>query len=332
MLSISKRFRICTLPGDGIGPEVIEQTVSVLKALTEDLEFTYRPIGYGAYKEFGKPLPDETIETLKSSNSALFGAVTTPTNIDNYRSPVLQIRREFDLYANIRPIFSDKVNFVIVRENTEGLYSGVERLEDGGNRAITERIITRKGSERITRYAFELAKKNGYKLVTIVHKANVMRQTCGLFKRVSFEVAQEYSDISVEEMLVDRCAMELIRNPAHFQVIVTTNMFGDILSDEASMLMGGLGMACSGNIGDKYAMFEPVHGSAPELAGSGKANPLATILASKLMLEHLGLLDEAKQLENAVKKVILTKEVTPDLGGYLNTNEVAKAVIKYLSN
>jgi isopropylmalate/isohomocitrate dehydrogenase-like protein len=331
-LKITRSYRLCVLPGDGIGPEVIEQTVRVLKALDINFEFNYGDIGLNAYQKHGRPLPDETVELFKNSDAALFGAVTTPTDIENYSSPVLQLRRNFRLFANVRPIISDKYNFVIIRENTEGLYSGRERLEDGGNTAVTERVITRAGSERIARFAFELAMDKGYDLVTVVHKANVMRQTCGLFRNVAFELAAEYPKISVEEMLVDRCAMELIKNPEQFQVIVTTNMFGDILSDEASMLIGGLGMACSGNIGTDHAMFEPVHGSAPELAGTGSANPIATIMAAKLMLEHLGLIDDGQRLKGAVRKVIVDGKVTPDLGGSLTAEGVANSIIEYLKN
>jgi isopropylmalate/isohomocitrate dehydrogenase-like protein len=320
------------LPGDGIGPEVIEQTVRVLKALDMDFEFSYGNIGLNAYQKYRKPLPDETLELFRNSDAALFGAVTTPTNIENYSSPVLKLRGDFELYANVRPIINDKYNFVIIRENTEGLYSGRERIDDEGNTAVTERVITRSGSERIVRFAFDLAKEKGYDLVTVVHKANVMRLTCGLFRKVALEVAQDFQEIEVEEMLVDRCAMELIRNPEHFQVIVTTNMFGDILSDEASMLIGGLGMACSGNIGSDHAMFEPVHGSAPELAGTGQANPIASILAAKLMLDHLGLCNEGKRLQDAVRMVVADGKVTPDLGGTETTEGVANCIIENLKN
>jgi isopropylmalate/isohomocitrate dehydrogenase-like protein len=326
------KFRICVLSGDGIGPEVITQAVKVLNNLDVDFEFHYGSIGYNAYQKYCKPLPEDTIRIFKSSDAALFGAVTTPTNIENYSSPVLQLRRDFQLFANVRPILNEKLNFVIVRENTEGLYSGIENIDDTGTRAVTERVITRTSSERITRYAFELARRKGYQLVTVVHKANVMRKTCGLFRQVALEVSESYPDIQVEEMLVDRCAMELIRNPEHFQVLITTNMFGDILSDEASMLIGGLGVACSGNIGAQYAMFEPVHGSAPELAGTGTANPIATIKAAQLMLDHLGLNAEAEKIRDAVDQAISNNHVTPDLGGKLSTEEVGEYIANILIN
>jgi isopropylmalate/isohomocitrate dehydrogenase-like protein len=318
------------LPGDGIGPEVIAETIRVLVALGVNLKFKFADIGYGAYEKHGQPLPDETRELFENSDAALFGAVTSPPNIPDYRSPVLQLRQDFDLYVNLRPIINDKLNFYIIRENTEGLYSGVEHINESGDRAVSERIITRKASERIVRYAFELAKTKEMDLVTAVHKANVLRKSCGLFLNTAYEVAKEYPEITLEDMIVDRCAMELIRAPEHFQVLVTTNLFGDILSDEAAMLIGGLGMAYSGNIGKDYAMFEPVHGSAPEFTGTGKANPIACILSAGLMLEHLGLESESERLKGAVDQAIKNKMTTPDLGGKLRTVEVAKYIIENL--
>jgi homoisocitrate dehydrogenase len=216
---------------------------------------------------------------------------------------------------------------IIVRENTEGLYSGIERLEDDGNRAITERVITRKGSERIIRKAFDTARQTGRKSVHVVHKANVLRQTCGLFRAVAFEVAKEYPDITMHEMLVDTCAMELVRAPEQFEVIVTTNLFGDILSDEACMFVGGLGVAASANIGADGAVFEPVHGSAPPLVGTSKANPIATFLATAMMLDYLNETESAKRLRNAVETCIANKESTPDLGGTRTTTQVTERVI-----
>jgi homoisocitrate dehydrogenase len=216
---------------------------------------------------------------------------------------------------------------LLVRENTEGLYSGVERLEDDGNRAITERIITRKGSERIIRKAFDLARQTGRNKVHVVHKANVLRQTCGLFRTVALEVAKEYPEIEMLEMLVDTCAMELVRAPEQFEIIVTTNLFGDILSDEACMFVGGLGVAASGNIGTEAAVFEPVHGSAPPLVGTGKANPTATFLATAMMLEHIDETQSAARLRNAIEACIAAGQVTPDLGGTLTTSGMTNTVI-----
>ena len=331
-------YRICLLPGDGIGPEVIECAENVLHALPLDFEFVRADIGFGAYERCGTPLADFTLQEIQNSSAALFGAVTTPPNIPNYFSPVVRMRQSLELYANLRPTRSiphpssrPNIDLVIVRENTEGLYSGIERLEDDGNRAITERVITRAGSERIVRQAFELARQTNRTSVHVVHKANVLRQTCGLFRSVAIEVAQEYPDITMYEMLVDTCAMELVRAPEQFEVIVTTNLFGDILSDEACMFVGGLGVAASGNIGVQAAVFEPVHGSAPTLVGTGKANPVATFLAAAMMLEHLNETECARQLRNAVNECIAAGESTPDLGGNLTTSQVTQRVTQKIS-
>lgn len=330
-------YRICLLPGDGIGPEVINAAEQVLRVLPLDFEFVCAHIGFGAYERLGSPLPDSTLEEIQSSSAALFGAVTTPPNIPNYFSPVVRMRQVLELYANLRPTRSiphkssrPNIDFVIVRENTEGLYSGIERLEDGGNRAVTERVITRKGSERIIRKAFDVARQTNRKSVHVVHKANVLRQTCGLFRSIALEVAKEYPDISMHEMLVDTCAMELVRAPEQFEIIVTTNLFGDILSDEACMFVGGLGVAASANIGVNTAVFEPVHGSAPTLVGTGKANPVATFLAAAMMLDHLNEASCAERLLNVVNECIAAGETTPDLGGTLTTSQVAQRVIQRL--
>jgi homoisocitrate dehydrogenase len=243
------------------------------------------------------------------------------------------MRQSLELYANLRPTRSithsssrPNIDFVIVRENTEGMYSGIERLEDDGNRAITERVITRRGSEHILHKAFDLAQQTSRKSVHVVHKANVLRQTCGLFRSVALEIAKEYPDITTHEMLVDTCAMELVRAPEQFEVIVTTNLFGDILSDEACMFVGGLGVAASGNIGLDAAVFEPVHGSAPNLVGRGTANPVATFLAAAMMLDHLHEKACAERLRNAVNESIANNESTPDLGGSLTTSQVTERV------
>jgi homoisocitrate dehydrogenase len=334
-----KEYGVCVLPGDGIGPEVIGAAQRVLETLP--LRFSWLPgeIGFGAYQRLGTPLPDETLAAILKADATLFGAVTTPPDIPNYRSPVLRMRQELDLYANLRPCRSiphalsrQGIDLVLVRENTEDLYVGRERLEDGGERAVGEMVITRAASERVARAAFDLARRRGFTKVTVVHKANVLRQTSGLFRRTALAVAQEYADIRAEEMLVDTCAMELVRAPEQFQVIVTTNLFGDILSDEASMLVGGLGLACSGNVGARTAVFEPVHGSAPKLAGNGKANPLAAVLSAAMLLEYLDEDELAKRVEQAVRDVIAAGQVTEDLGGRLGTSEAAQAVIKSMSD
>ena len=326
-------YRICLLPGDGISPEVIDCAQQVLRALSLDLDFVRAEIGFGAYERLGTPLPDATLEAIRLSSAALFGAVTTPPNLPGYFSPVVRMRQSLELYANLRPCQSiphdssrANIDFIIVRENTEGLYSGIERLEDDGDRAVTERVITRKGSERIIRKAFDLARHTKRRTVHVVHKANVLRQTCGLFRSVALEIAREYPDITMHEMLVDTCAMELVRAPEQFEIIVTTNLFGDILSDEACMFVGGLGVAASANIGANAAVFEPVHGSAPNLVGTGKANPIATFLAAAMMLDYLNESESAERLRNAVNKCIANNEFTPDLGGSLTTSQVTEKV------
>ncbi len=326
--------RICLLPGDGIGPEVIQSARDVLEALALPLQWEYAGIGFGAYERFGTPLPDSTLEQIRAADAALFGAVTTPPNLPGYFSPVVKMRQRLDLFANLRPTISlphpssrPNIDLLIVRENTEGLYSGIERLEENGNRAITERVITRHASERIIRKAFALAAQSGRERVHLVHKANVLRQSCGLFRQVGLEVAAQYPQIEMVEMLVDTCAMELVRAPEQFQVIVTTNLFGDILSDEACMFTGGLGVAASANLGEDAAVFEPVHGSAPNLAGTGKANPAATLFASALLLEHLGEAESAARLRNAITTCIAQGLVTPDFGGELTTGAMTEAVI-----
>jgi len=329
--------RICLLPGDGIGPEVINCAEQVLRSLSLDLEFVRAEIGHSAYEQLGTPLPNSTLDEIRISSSALLGAVTTPPAIPNYFSPIVRMRQSLELYANLRPCHSiphsysrPNIDLLIVRENTEGLYSGIERLEDNGNRAITERVITRKGSERIIRIAFDLARQTNRNSVHVVHKANVLRQTCGLFRSVALEIAKEYPDITIHEMLVDTCAMELVRAPEQFEVIVTTNLFGDILSDEACMFVGGLGVAASGNIGINTAVFEPVHGSAPTLVGTGKVNPIATFLAAAMMLDYLNETESAERLRNAVNRCIANDESTPDLGGSLTTIQVTERVIRRL--
>jgi homoisocitrate dehydrogenase len=330
-------LRVCLLPGDGIGPEVISQAENVLNALNLDLEFVRGEIGFGAYQKLGTPLPDATLDSILTSNATLFGAVTTPPNIPGYFSPVVRMRQKLELYANLRPCRSfhhptsrPGIDMLIVRENTEDLYSGVERVEDDGNRAISEMIITRRASERVIRKAFDLARAEGRHKVTVVHKANVLRATCGLFRQVALEIAAEYPEIPMQEMLVDTCAMELVRAPEQFEVIVTTNLFGDILSDEASMLVGGLGVAYSGNIGTQTAVFEPVHGSAPNIAGQHKANPTATFLSGAMMLDYLGETESASCLRNAVTACIARNAVTVDMGGTLTTEEMTQRVISIL--
>lgn len=332
-------YNILLIPGDGIGPEVISTAKKILEKIDIKINFDEAAAGFACFEKHGTSLPEQTIEMCKKADAVLFGAVTTPPHIKGYKSAILGLRKALDLYANIRPIKSlglhtnfnlkKPINLIIVRENTEDLYSGVERFE-GEDKAITERIITRHGSERILKHAFELAKTQNRKKVTVVHKANVMRATCGLFLKIAHEIAEKYPNIVMEEMIVDAMAMRLLKDPENFEIIVTTNLFGDILSDEASMLVGGLGVAASGNIGEKYALFEPVHGSAPDISGKNLANPMATLFATVMMLEYLKEFDVAKKLNNALTAMIHENLLTQDLGGNETTDSFTNKLLQKL--
>lgn len=312
---------ITLIPGDGIGQEVIPAAHSVLESLGLPLTFREAQAGFGTFEQCGDALPPETLAQCAQSDAVLFGATSSPmTMVAGYRSPILQLRRHFDLFANLRPTVSERpsadegIDLLIVRENTEGLYSGRERMEDSGATAITERVITERASERIVRLACAQAQARRARL-TIVHKANVLKATCGLFRRVALAIAADFPDLAVDELLVDAAAMWLVRDPGRFDVIVTTNLFGDILSDLAAGLTGGLGLAPSANVGtNRPAVFEPVHGSAPDIAGQGIADPRAAILSAAMMLEYLGYSDQAAQ----VRKVTYA---TPHTGQTLLTAE-----------
>lgn len=335
------RYKIAVIPGDGIGPEVVEATLIVLEALQDvveglKLEYVMLEAGDKALKNYGKALPDETLKAIKEDTVACLKGPVGESAAD----VIVKLRLLLDLYANIRPFkaypnvpsLRPDIDFVIVRENTEDVYKGWEFEPVPNEVAVALRPITMKGSRRIAERAFRLAELRGVKRkVTAVHKANVTRLTCGLFAKACREVASLHPTITFEEMYVDTCAMQLIRRPQDFDVIVTTNMFGDILSDEAAALIGGLGLAPGANIGDRYAIFEPVHGSAPKYAGKGVANPCATILASKMMLERLNEVEAAKILELAVIETLREgRALTPDLGGSSSTMDLAKDVIKNL--
>lgn len=329
--------KIATIPGDGIGKEVVPEAVKVMRALDLNLEFVELDAGYDCWKKRGDNLPNETISAMQECRAALIGPFTTPIGLKDYTSTVMKIRKLFDLFANIRPARSHlgveciahNADFVIVRENTEGLYSGIEwRTREG---ACALRVITVQASERIARVAFELAKSRRKK-VTIVHKANILRESDGLFRETCLNVSRNYPDITVEDKIVDATAMSLVSSPDIFDVLVTTNLYGDILSDLSAQLVGGIGLAPSGNVGDKYAAFAPVHGSAPDIAGKRIANPIATILSAKMMLDHLGYRQEARDLDEAVERVLSEGKVrTPDLGGTSKTDMVADRIIKELS-
>ena len=324
---------LCIIKGDGVGPEVITQALILLREIDFKFEAEEGLAGYQCYLDCGTPLPDETFQMCKKSDAILFGAVTTPTSIDNYFSPIVRLRKLLNLFANVRPFFSlpikssrKDLDFTIIRENTEGLYAGKEKLTRKGAEAT--RIITRSASEKIFRFAFELAQKQKRKKITVVHKANILRLTDGLFIKIAERLHRHYPEIEMDYMLIDTAALNLVRKPEIFDMIVTTNMFGDILSDEAAGLVGGLGIASSANIGDKKALFEPVHGSAPKYQGKNTINPLAAFFSVCLLLEYLGDAEKAKRLREAIFKVIKGKFVTRDLGGNAKTTEVTREVIK----
>lgn len=333
--------KICLINGDGVGKEVIPAAAEVLAALGLGLAFTEAHAGFDSFKQSGNAIPDATLAELAACGVALFGATSSPsTKVDGYRSPILAMRKAFDLYANLRPVQSlpgefsrPNLDLLIVRENTEGLYAGRERLD--GDTAIAERVITRKGSLRIVRMAFEQARKRSMvsgrsSVVTVVHKANVLKVTDGLFRECALEVAKDYPEIAMKEMLVDAMALRLVRDPENFDVIVTTNLFGDILSDEASALIGGLGVAPSANLGEKVAVFEPVHGSAPDIAGQGIANPIGAILSTALLLDHIGQGAQADRVRQAIHATIAQGVLPQDLDGTATTRDVTRGVISHL--
>jgi 3-isopropylmalate dehydrogenase len=332
-------YQIALIPGDGIGPELTEATLKVLDAVQQRFDLGLNIVkveaGDACFKRRGVALPEDTVETIRGSHACLKGPVG-----ETAAEVVVKLRIMFDLYANIRPIkaypstpsIRPDIDFVFVRENTEDVYKGIEFMLD--DTAICLRVITRKGCERIARKAFDVARRrNKKRLVTAVHKANVMKLTCGLFAGVCGEVAQQYPDITFEEQYVDAAAMRLIKGPQKFDVIVTPNMFGDILSDEAAQLVGGLGMAPGANIGESFAMFEPIHGSAPSRVGKHTANPCSMILAAKMMLDWLSerhddskCLVAAQAVEDAVTETLRKGITVPDFGGKAETVEMAEAM------
>lgn len=333
-------MNICVIPGDGIGLEVIGAAVRVLRALAPAAAITEAEAGWGAFERHGVALPAATLAAAQAADAILFGAVASPSHaVPGYRSPIVQLRRDLDLYANIRPVsgtgMGRPVDLVIVRENTEDLYIGRERLEDDGATAIAERVITRRASTRIARAAFDLARRRAADLgrparVTVVHKANVLRVSDGLFRETVLAAARDYPEVAVEEMLVDVAAMRLAQTPERFDVLVTTNMFGDILSDVACIHGGGLGLSASANLGDAQALFEPVHGAAPDIAGQGTANPLAAITCVAMLLEWLDLRLPAARLRAAIAGVLRDGPYTPDLGGMAKTTDVTESVLARL--
>lgn len=326
-------MKLAVIEGDGIGREVIPAAVKVLDAFGLELEKVPLELGYTRWERTGTAMSEADIKIIKSCDAVLFGAVTTVPD-PSYKSVLLTIRKELDLYANIRPVKPlpgvagvtgrRDFDFIIVRENTEGLYSGIEEI--GPDLSWTKRVVTRKGSERIAEYACQLAKKRSNRL-TIVHKSNVLKSD-KLFLDVCRQVAGAYG-VEYNDMLVDSMAYSLMMRPDKYDVVVTTNLFGDILSDMCAALVGSLGLVPSANIGKKYAFFEPVHGSAPDIAGKGISNPLAAVLCVKMLLEWMGK-PEARLIDDAIADVLSRKIITPDLGGKANTAEVGQAVAKYV--
>ena len=367
------KYKIGWMPGDGVGVDVMDATKLVLDKLGFDAEYVHGDIGWELWRTEANPLPDRTIEMLRSVDAALFGAITSLPKEEAeaalvpelqgtgkvYRSPIVRLRQEFNLRTNLRPCkaypgnplnYRDDLDLVVFRQNTEGLYMGVEwhplpeevrdvmkrthpqqmaKLEGTDNEdiAVSTRIFTRKGCQDIVRAGFEYAKKFGYKSVTVVEKPNVVRETSGLMVREARKIAKDYPGIELWETNIDAMCMWLVKNPQDYGVLVASNMFGDIISDLCAQLVGGLGFACSGNIGDEVAVFEPSHGSAPKYVGMNKVNPVAMILSAKMMLEHLGELEMAERLEKAVAGVIADGRVrTYDMGGSAKTTEMAEAI------
>jgi isocitrate dehydrogenase (NAD+) len=336
--------RVTLIPGDGIGPDITEATLRVLEAAGARIEWERHQAGVAAITEFHSPLPDETLESIRSTGVVLKAPLTTPVG-SGFRSVNVALRKEFDLYANVRPARTlvpggryEDIDLVLIRENTEGLYVGVEHYVGIGDdpRAAAESvmIVTRFGAERIVRFAFEYAEKNGRRKVTLAHKANILKYTQGLFLEEGRRIAQEYEGrIEFEDRIIDATAMHLVLNPYQFDVLVMENMFGDIISDEIAGLVGGLGMAPGANIGRDAAMFEPVHGSAPDIAGKNIANPTAMILAAVLMLEHIDQRDVAARVRNALEEVLRSRKIqTPDLGGTATTDQFTDAVVKAIES
>ncbi len=370
------KYKIAWMPGDGVGNDVMEATKIVLDKLKLDAQYVHADIGWEFWCKEGNPLPDRTLELLKKTDCALFGAITSKPKDEaalelcpelkdkglTYFSPIVRLRQEFKLHTNLRPCkafkgnplnYKDDIDLVVFRENTEGLYSGVEfhpvpkdvrdvllknhpKMKRFGDvpldeMAISTRIMTKKGSSSIVTQAFEYAKKKKYKKVTLVEKPNVLRETGGLITKEARRIAKDYPGIEFDEANIDAMCMWLIKNPENYQVLVAENMFGDIISDLCAQLVGGLGFASSGNIGDNYAVFEPTHGSAPKYAGQYKVNPMAMMLTGVLMLEWLGEKELSKRLENAIAKVIEEGKVrTYDMGGKNTSLEVAEEVSKNL--
>ena len=329
---------ITVIRGDGIGPEIMDAALYVLDTMQLGLVYEFADAGLVALEKHGELLPAATMDSIRKHRIALKSPLTTPVG-EGFSSINVELRKRFDLYANVRPAksfpntrsrFPTGVDLITVRENTEGAYIGEgQSLSEDGETALLTQRITRRGSERIVRYAFDLARRTGRKKVTVVHKANILKSTSGLVLRTARTVAAEYPDIECNEMIVDNTCMQLVMRPEQFDIIVTTNLFGDIISDLCAGLVGGLGLAPGANIGTDAAIFEAVHGSAPDIAGQGIANPCALLLGAAQMLDHLGLLEKAERLRAAIIATLEARDcLTPDLGGSGNTMSFAKAIAR----
>jgi isocitrate dehydrogenase (NAD+) len=327
---------ITVIRGVGIGPEIMDATLHVLDAMQVGLGYEFADAGLVALEKHGELLPAATMDSIRRNRVALKSPLTTPVG-EGFSSINVELRKRFDLYANVRPArsypntksrFADGVDLITVRENTEGAYIGEgQSLSEDGETALLTQKVTRRGSDRIVRYAFDLARRAGRRKVTVVHKANILKSTSGLFLKVAREVAAQYPDIECNELIVDNCCMQLVMRPEQFDIIVTTNLFGDIISDLCAGLVGGLGLAPGANIGTDAAIFEAVHGTAPDIAGQGKADPCALLLGAAQMLDHLGQPEQATRLRGAILATLEAKDsLTPDLGGSGNTMSFARAI------
>ena len=327
--------KITLLPGDGIGPEVVEATVHVLEATGVPIEWDVQEeVGAAAMEKHGTPLPDSVLDSIRANGVALKGPITTPVG-KGFKSVNVTLRQKLDLYANVRPCrtvpgidtpFKD-VDLIIFRENTEGLYSGIETFDERLQIADSTARITRRGSERIIRFCFEYARRHGREKVTLAHKANILKVSSGMFLQIGKDLAKEYPDLEFNDRIIDNMCMQLVMHPQAYSCIVTTNLFGDILSDLAAGLVGGLGVVSGANIGDEYAVFEAVHGSAPDIAGKGVANPTALMQSAEMMLRHLGETAAANALQRSLYDTFSIDHcATPDLGGSGTTMEFAHCV------
>ncbi|MXW02614.1 MAG: isocitrate/isopropylmalate dehydrogenase family protein [Holophagales bacterium] len=327
--SAAAPVRLARIGGDGVGPEVVDAAVRVVNALCGDrIEWIEAEMGWRTFERTGRALPEATVEILEGCAGALFGAVSSPSHaVDGYHSPIVELRRRLDLYANVRPLKSGAIDAVVVRENTEGLYAGRERWEREAEVAIAERVISRRATERIVRFACGLAlsraaQRRSPARLTVVHKANVLRLSDGLFRETALDVVAGFPEIEVEEQLVDSMVYRLILEPERYDVIVAPNLYGDILSDAGAALVGGLGVVGSANCGERFCLAEPVHGSAPDIAGQGIANPVAAVSAAALLLERVGFADHAAQLDELVATCRKNVPRTPDRGGDATTEDV----------